>query len=281
MKQKFAIMAWFYLSTSLLQASGPPPNFETQRLSNWHQWRGPFSSGYSPTADPPLTWGEEENIKWKVALLGNGSSTAIVWENRIFLLTAVDTGKKPKDFDGDSQHQPESAEIQPRVRGKRGRKNSDRQVVLSVPRPDTLYQFEVINAIPLNSKDDITNQRLLTWHYARAAPYVSSPLLYDGSLYFMKGEQGILFCLDAATGEVLYGPQRLPDMGEVHTSLVGAAGRVYIVDRKGTTLVLAHGSEFRLLATNTLDDSFSASPAVVDNELFLRGQRYLYCIEAE
>jgi hypothetical protein len=48
----------------------------------------------------------------------------------------------------------------------------------------------------------------------------------------------------------------------------------------GTTLVIRHGPRFEVLATNTLDDGFDASPALVDNELYLRGNRYLYCITA-
>ncbi|MCH7870939.1 MAG: hypothetical protein IID33_04490 [Planctomycetes bacterium] len=54
--------------------------------------------------------------------------------------------------------------------------------------------------------------------------------------------------------------------------------RVYIVDRNGTTVVIKRGGEFELLARNRLDDSFSASPAVVGKELYLRGERNLYCI---
>ena len=70
---------------------------------NWHQWRGPNNTGVSSTATPPVKWSETENIQWKVALDGNGSSTPIVWENRGFILTAIDTGivdpnlPKPED----------------------------------------------------------------------------------------------------------------------------------------------------------------------------------------
>jgi hypothetical protein len=53
---------------------------------------------------------------------------------------------------------------------------------------------------------------------------------------------------------------------------------MYIVDRDGAAVVLERGAEFKLLARNQLNDSFSASPAVVGNELFLRGERNLYCI---
>jgi hypothetical protein len=53
---------------------------------------------------------------------------------------------------------------------------------------------------------------------------------------------------------------------------------VYITSRDGATLVIRHGPRFEVLATNTLDDGFDASPALVDDELYLRGNRYLYSI---
>ena len=58
---------------------------------NWHQWRGPNNTGVSTTATPPVKWSETENIQWKVAIDGKGSSTPIVWENRVFILTAINT----------------------------------------------------------------------------------------------------------------------------------------------------------------------------------------------
>jgi outer membrane protein assembly factor BamB len=79
-------------------------------------------------------------------------------------------------------------------------------------------------------------------------------------------------------GSTLYGPRRLAGIRRVFASPVGAAGRSYIADRDGTTLVLKQGAQFELLARNQLDDSFSASPAVAGNELFLRGEHHLYCL---
>ena len=67
----------------------------------------------------------------------------------------------------------------------------------------------------------------------------------------------------------------------MYASPVGAADRVYITDRNGATLVLSNTETPELLALNRLDDRFSASAAVVDDELFLRGERYLYCIAEE
>jgi len=61
---------------------------------NWPAWRGPLHNGVSPTGDPPLEWGEGKNVKWKVKVPGRGTSTPIVWDNQIFLHSAIPTGKK-------------------------------------------------------------------------------------------------------------------------------------------------------------------------------------------
>jgi outer membrane protein assembly factor BamB len=109
-------------------------------------------------------------------------------------------------------------------------------------------------------------------------PYTPSPLLYGESLYFLKRNSAVLSTLNAKTGVALYGTQRLEGVGDVYSSPVGANGRVYITDRDGNTLVIRHGSEFEILASNSLDDGFDASAAIVDDEIFLRGKKHLYCI---
>ena len=65
---------------------------------------------------------------------------------------------------------------------------------------------------------------------------------------------------------------------DVFASPVGAAGRVYIPSRDGATIVLKHGPTFEVIAENKLSDGFDASPALADREIYLRGQKYLYCI---
>lgn len=105
---------------------------------------------------------------------------------------------------------------------------------------------------------------------------IGSPLLYEGSIYVL-GRSG-LSCLDAKTGKARYEPQRLEGFKTGYASPVGAGGRIYLPGGNGSTVVLEHGKAFKILATNALDDSFDASPAVVGKELYLRGHKYLYCI---
>jgi outer membrane protein assembly factor BamB len=129
-----------------------------------------------------------------------------------------------------------------------------------------------------DAKGDITGTPALAWSMDRDTPYVPSPLLYEGVLYFLKGNTGVLSALDAKTGKPHYQLQRLEATPNVFASPVAAAGRVYVLGQQGTTTVFKHGPSFAVLATNTLDDRFDASPALVDGEIYLRGYKYLYCI---
>ena len=85
--------------------------------------------------------------------------------------------------------------------------------------------------------------------------------------------------LDPATGKFLGEPLRLDGIRDfIFASPVGAAGRIYITARDGNTVVLRHGQSNATLAVNHLDDSFSASAALVDRDIYLRGEKYLYCL---
>ena len=59
---------------------------------SWPQWRGPLATGVSPTAKPPVEWGESKNLRWKVEIPGRGAASPIVWRDRIYVLTAVPAG---------------------------------------------------------------------------------------------------------------------------------------------------------------------------------------------
>ena len=129
------------------------------------------------------------------------------------------------------------------------------------------------------AKGDITNTDHIVWRRQARTPYVPSLLLYGEWLYFMNHYQGFLSRVHAKTGAEPDRPLRLLGMDEIYSSPVGAAGRIYVTDRSGATVVLSHdGATPKMLALNQLDDSFSASAAIVGDALYLRGQRYLYGI---
>jgi outer membrane protein assembly factor BamB len=144
------------------------------------------------------------------------------------------------------------------------------------------FQGNDLKAIRLDgARGNIDGTNAIAWTLNRDTPYVPSPLLYDGILYFLKSNSGLLSAFDAPTGKPHYQLQRLEGVPNVFSSPVGAQGRVYLAGREGVTLVFRHGPAFELLAKNTLDDGFDASPALVDKEIYLRGYQYLYCIAAQ
>ena len=141
------------------------------------------------------------------------------------------------------------------------------------------YDWQAMLAIRLaGAKGDIADTAQVAWKLNRLTPYVSSPLLYDDTLYFLRHNQNILSRLEPASGKPRGEPLRLEGIRDIFASPVGAAGRIYITGRDGVTVVLRHDRENAPLALNRLDDAFSASPALVDRELYLRGERSLYCI---
>jgi len=422
-------------------------DFGTEKQSNWHHWRGPEINGVSRTANPPTTWSEQENVKWKVAVDGKGTSTPIVWGDRVFLLTAIDTKQvdptlsKPEDqaerpfgitypnttyefvvicldrhtgkeiwrrtaadkiphqghhgdnsfasaspttdgkrlyawfgsvgifcydLNGDLLWKRDLGTVETRlsfgegsspvVHGNRVVINRDNEsdskiTVLDAGTGDFVWQeqrdepsawatplivehggrtqiitnasnrvrsYDLVDgelnwecggqmgnvtpspvrfdnvvicmsgykgysalALPLDSQGDITESEKIAWSKNRATPYVPSPLLYDDLLYFNQSNDAILSCLNARTGEAEISPTRIPKIRGIYASPVGANDRVYVTGRDGATVVLRHGNRFEVLAENQLADGFDASPALVDNQLLLRGRSYLYCISEE
>ncbi len=144
------------------------------------------------------------------------------------------------------------------------------------------YDTRALLAIRLEgARGDITGSDRVAWSLARGTPYVPSPLLYRGSLYFLSHYQGVLSRLDASTGAGRPGAFRLPMLGNVYASPVAAAGRVYVTDRDGRTLVLSDEDDPRILAINDLEGTFSASAALAGRELYLRSHHHLYSLSED
>lgn len=128
------------------------------------------------------------------------------------------------------------------------------------------------------AKGDITGTDAIAWKLDKNTPYAPSLVLYQNLIYMLKSNNGILSCYDAANGKEYYSNQRLEGMGNVYASPVGVKDRIYFIGHKGTMYVIKHGTKFEVLAKNQLDDTFNASPAIVENEIYLRGYKNLYCI---
>lgn len=419
-----------------------------EQKAQWQHWRGPLANGVAPLADPPVKWSANENIAWKTPIDGAGSSTPIIWDDKVFVLTAIDTGKvdpslpKPEDQErrpfgitfpntkyqfvviclqrstgaviwrrvaaemipAEGHHGDNNfASASPTTDGKRlycwfgsagvlvaydlngqllwrrelgqvkmrrsfgegaspvvhgdrlviNRDNEEQsyvvvldaesgkevwrqdrnevstwmtplvvehagtaQVICSAsnyvrsyelktgdllwqcsgqvgnvtPSPVSDgervfcmsgYRGSAAYAIALDAKGDVSESEKVVWQHGRGTPYVPSPLLYDGWLFFNQSNDAILTVLNAADGVERIQRTRLPGLRRVYASPVGAANRVYFVGRDGTTLVIARSDALRVLATNTIGEPVDASPALVGKQLFLRGRKHLFCIGSE
>lgn len=141
------------------------------------------------------------------------------------------------------------------------------------------YDTRALLAIDLGkARGDITESSGVLWRTTRRAPYVPTPLLLDGHLHYLRHYQAILCRVDVRTGLEPTGPFRLSGLRNIYASPVAAGDRIYVTDTEGVTLVLRAGPHPSPRALNRLDDRFSASPALIGHELYLRGHRYLYCL---
>ncbi len=438
------------------------------RNENWPEWRGPLQNGVAPEANPPTNWSETNSVKWKVKLPGSGVATPIIWDNLVFIQTAIPTGRKVEAKPAEASEQPPA--VRPEAGGeapKKGPGGGKGQGGFGAgPKPMEVYQFAVLcldrqtgkvlwqkvareevphegykqgdgsfasssgltdgkhfyayfgshglygydldgklvweqdlgkmrikmgfgegsspalyhdtlivnrdnednscivaldkntgkilwkkpreegtswstpliierdgkaqavvtatgkirsydvasgevlwecggltrNVIPcpvadastvycmsgfqgnallairLGRTGDLTGSDAIAWTHNKSTPYVPSPLLYHGKLYFFAVNNGVLTCLDTKSGAPLFEAQKLEDLAGVYASPLGAARRIYLLGRNGVTVVLKQSGKLEGLATNRLDDKFDASPAAAGKDLFLRGREYLYCL---
>ena len=411
---------------------------------NWHQFRGPENTGVSDTAKPPLNWSKKKNIRWMAQLEGAGVSSPIVWGEKVFLLTARNTGEvdpslpKPEDqpervfgikhpttsfemvvlcidrntgktlwrkvaktlipheghhrdasfasgtpfcdgerfycwfgsagifaynLDGEKLwernlekarvgaslgegsspvvHQGKVILVRDFDRGQSTievlhaengktiwKKNRDErnawatpvvaeydgvtQVITAATKQVRSYNLDTgellwwargltnnctpcpivekgvvycmsgykgyaLLAIPISGSGDVTDSIL--WKADRGTPYVPSPILYQGQLYYTQSNQNILSSRLASDGTQKIARTRIPELGGVYASPVAADGKIYFTGRYGTSVVIEPGNALKVLATNRLDDQFHASPALAGKQMFLRGMKYLYCLE--
>jgi outer membrane protein assembly factor BamB len=154
-----------------------------------------------------------------------------------------------------------------------------------VPRPvyghelvffSTGYSEKNLHAVRIDGKGDVTDTHV-AWTSKRQVPTKPSPLLVDDSLYFVS-DGGIVTCLDAKSGKPNW-VQRLA--GKYSASPVYGNGRIYLSSEDGKFTVLAPGAEARILATNSLDGHFMASPAVLGEAFYLRSETHLYRIDSQ
>ncbi len=141
------------------------------------------------------------------------------------------------------------------------------------------YEKRALMAIDLaGAKGDITGSKQVLWSRSRGTPYVPSPLLYDGSLYYLTHYQNVITRVTAKSGEDSPGAMRLGELGNIYASPVGAGGHVYITDLDGVTQVITNTAIPRYVAVNRLGEAVSASLGIVNNTILIRGDKHLFCI---
>lgn len=134
-----------------------------------------------------------------------------------------------------------------------------------------------IIALKAGGTGDISESHL-AWKWDGAgAPDVPSAVT-DGTHYFMVDDRGLVSCLNAKTGESIWGPERT-SQGTVSSSLVLADGKLFILNENAVTTVVSAGAEYKLISTNELDGSYTlSSPAIAGDSIFIRTGQALYRI---
>ncbi len=140
-----------------------------------------------------------------------------------------------------------------------------------------------VRVIRLGETGDLTDTDAVVWKLDRAAPYNPSPLLWGDELYLVR-DGGLVrgtsrfSAFDVKTGSEHYMQMRLPSSYTVKASPVGAGDKIYLLTEEGDVLVIKRGTEFEVLAVNSMDEMFLASPVIVDGVMFLRGAEHLFAI---
>jgi outer membrane protein assembly factor BamB len=122
-----------------------------------------------------------------------------------------------------------------------------------------------------------TSSDAVVWSKTGRGSYMPTPLALDGLLYVL-GNNGVFDAYKLATGEEVY-RQRLPVVGSGYSaSPVAADGKIYLSSEDGDILVVAAGSEFKVLATNAMGESLMATPAIADGVMYIRGLNTLFAV---
>ncbi|MDF1815241.1 MAG: PQQ-binding-like beta-propeller repeat protein [Verrucomicrobiales bacterium] len=140
------------------------------------------------------------------------------------------------------------------------------------------FRGSFLGAFTLEGKGDIEGSDQVVWTIDRDTPDIASLLLSENRIYFYKAKTGILTCVDAATGKVLFGPERTPGISNTYASPVAAGGYVFLTGRSGNTTVIKDTDSFEFVTTNSVGETVDATPVPVDNEIFIRGEKHLFCI---
>ena len=129
-----------------------------------------------------------------------------------------------------------------------------------------------ILAVKPDGHGNVTKRKIV-WRTNRGVSYVPSPISV-GDYFFVVSDGGVAHCFEAKTGKIMWQER----MGEHHASLVSAEGLVYFLNDNGEMHVVKAGPKYELIAKNDLGEKTFASPAISQRQIFLRGDKHLFCI---
>jgi hypothetical protein len=95
---------------------------------------------------------------------------------------------------------------------------------------------------------------------------------------YVMTDRGMLTCLEAKSGKVIYEGGRLPVQATFTASPVALDGKILMTSEGGDTFIVKAGPTHEVLATNSIDEPVFASPAISSGMIFIRGEKHLYCI---
>ena len=136
----------------------------------------------------------------------------------------------------------------------------------------------VVMAVRPGGHGDVSESHVV-WKYSRGLPYVPSPLVYRGNIYFVR-DGGMLTCLNAATGAPAYEQERVGAPGSYYSSPVAANGVIYLCSVNGVVTSVRAGPKFEVLANNGLQERIAATPAIGDDTLYVRTEKNLYAFKS-
>ena len=124
---------------------------------------------------------------------------------------------------------------------------------------------------------DHPDDKRIAWEYSKGTGYVLSNLLYDGRVY-LSTDNGIVTCLDAATGEIIYEGGRPPKPTHFMGSAVAYRGFIAMTSEDGDTFLIKAGPKHEIVRTNTVDEPVNSSLALATGRIYIRGEKHLFAI---
>jgi outer membrane protein assembly factor BamB len=137
----------------------------------------------------------------------------------------------------------------------------------------------LLYGIRVGGKGDVTATHRV-WKREDTGTFVPTPAEYKGRIYLLR-DHGEVDCLDPLTGQTLWHGAFPKASANFYASPVVAAGKLYAAREDGVVYVAQVEGKFEILAENRMGESVIASPVPLQNRLFIRGERHLFCVGKE